>query len=170
MRRALLLLPAALAVLAVLAMLVGCEREKRALRPPPSPGLAASGPATPYTAERQAWAVSQGKHLYRWYNCSGCHGPGGGGDWGPPLSDARWFYGSAPQDIYASIVQGRPNGMPAFGQRLPEDQVWQLVAYVRSLSGQLRKDVAPSRSDGLQGASPENERAQERPEPGAPPR
>ena len=39
--------------------------------------------------------------------------------------------------------------MPSFGGRIPDDQVWQLVAYVRSMSGQLRKDVAPSRSDEL---------------------
>jgi cytochrome c oxidase cbb3-type subunit 3 len=53
--------------------------------------------------------------------------------------------------------------MPAFGGRIPEDQLWQIVAYVRSLSGQLRKDVAPSRSDGMAGAPPENVRDEERP-------
>jgi cytochrome c oxidase cbb3-type subunit 3 len=53
--------------------------------------------------------------------------------------------------------------MPSVGGRIAEDQVWQIVAYVRSLSGQLRKDVAPSRSDSLPGASPENERDEEKP-------
>jgi hypothetical protein len=52
--------------------------------------------------------------------------------------------------IFATIAQGRPNGMPSFGGHMTEDQVWQLVAYVRSMSGQLRKDVAPSRGDDLQ--------------------
>jgi cytochrome c oxidase cbb3-type subunit 3 len=46
--------------------------------------------------------------------------------------------------------------------------VWQIVAYVRSMSGQLRKDVAPSRSDSLAGAPPENERDQEKPVPAQP--
>ena len=41
----------------------------------------------------------------------------GGGGIGPPLMDDRWIYGSAPENIYASIVQGRPNGMPAWGGR-----------------------------------------------------
>jgi cytochrome c oxidase cbb3-type subunit 3 len=59
--------------------------------------------------------------------------------------------------------------MPAFGGRIPDDQIWQLVAYVRSLSGQLRKDVAPSRSDSLSGAPPENERDTAKPKPEAPP-
>jgi cytochrome c oxidase cbb3-type subunit 3 len=46
-------------------------------------------------------------------------------------------------------VEGRPNGMPAFEGKLTDQQVWQLVAYVRSLSGQLRKDVEPGRSDSM---------------------
>ena len=112
--------------------------------------------------EYNAFLVNQGKRLFRWYNCNGCHAQGGG-NMGPPLMDDKWLYGHQPTDIYASIVEGRPKGMPAFGGRIPEDQLWQLVAYVRSLSGQLRKDVAPSRGDGLAGAPPENERDIERP-------
>jgi cytochrome c oxidase cbb3-type subunit 3 len=53
--------------------------------------------------------------------------------------------------------------MPAFGKHVPEDQLWQLVAYVRSMSGQLRSDVASSRSDSLQAAKPEGRREQEQP-------
>ena len=52
---------------------------------------------------------------------------------GPPLSDTDWVYGSEPGDIFLTIKQGRPNGMPSF-QNLPNDVIWQLVAYVRSLS------------------------------------
>ena len=58
--------------------------------------------------------------------------------------DAEWVYGSAPEHIYTSIVAGRPNGMPAFGGRIAASQAWQLTAYVRSLSGWIRKDVAPA--------------------------
>ncbi|MBV9890333.1 MAG: c-type cytochrome, partial [Rhizobacter sp.] len=89
----------------------------------------------------------------------------GGGGMGVPLMDAEWRYGSEPPAVYRSIVEGRPNGMPSFGGRIPDDQVWQLVAYVRSLSGQLRKDVAPSRSDSLSGAPPENTRPEQKPRP-----
>ncbi len=45
--------------------------------------------------------------------------------------DDKWIYGAHPAQIYSSIVQGRPNGMPAFADRVPEQQVWQLVAYVQ---------------------------------------
>ena len=34
-----------------------------------------------------------------------------------------------------SILQGRPNGMPAFGGKLPESEAWKIAAFVRSLSG-----------------------------------
>jgi cytochrome c oxidase cbb3-type subunit 3 len=61
--------------------------------------------------------------------------------------DDQWIYGSRPEQIFSDIVQGRPNGMPSFEGRIPDYQVWELVAYVRSMSGQLPSDVAPSRSD-----------------------
>ena len=61
--------------------------------------------------------------------------------------DKAWIYGSEPGNIFATIMQGRPNGMPSFRNRIPQYQVWEIVAYVRSLSGQLPKGVSPSRSD-----------------------
>ena len=29
--------------------------------------------------------------------------------------DDKWIYGYEPEQIFATISQGRPNGMPAFG-------------------------------------------------------
>jgi cytochrome c oxidase cbb3-type subunit 3 len=174
--------------LASAALLVGCYREKRQFEPPGpaasatdatrlghvlpggaapiQPPVTAASQAANY--EQNAFAVNQGKRLYRWYNCSGCHAQGGGG-MGVPLTDDKWIYGSAPADIFRTIEQGRPNGMPSFGGRIPEDQVWQLVAYVRSMSGQLRSDVAPSRADSLAGSGAENSRNREVPVPAPPP-
>jgi cytochrome c oxidase cbb3-type subunit III len=172
------------AVLAALVVLAGCEREKRSFETPqpqststesgarlstnqPAAPLGggvrlATGETGPY--EGNAFAVNQGKRLYRWYNCNGCHAGGGGGI-GPPLMDADWKYGASPPQIFQSIVQGRPNGMPSFGGHIPDDQVWQIVAYVRSMSGQLRKDVAPSRSDGMSQGEAENARDRLAPRP-----
>jgi cytochrome c oxidase cbb3-type subunit 3 len=119
--------------------------------------------------EENAYAVAQGKRFYRWYNCNGCHAAGGG-DKGPALMDEKWLYGHQPAQIVASILQGRPNGMPSFAGRIPEDQAWQIAAYVRSMSGQLRSDVAPSRSDSLSAGKPEQQREQEKPELAPPPK
>src|SRR5207248_2439573 len=115
-----------------------------------------------HPAEGNAWAIAQGKQLYEAYNCNGCHANGGGG-MGPALMDATWLYGSEPQDVYTSIVEGRPNGMPAFGGRIPDVQVWQLVAYVRSMSGQTRFDVRPARSDHMRVKESEQARRPARP-------
>jgi cytochrome c oxidase cbb3-type subunit 3 len=164
------------ALLLALLALAGCEREARRFTPasnsqsgPPAPRLSANQPGLPLGGgveqartnlspyDQNAFAVNQGKRLYRWYNCNGCHAAGGGSI-GPPLMDASWRYGGDPASIFASIMQGRPNGMPSFGGHIPPDQAWQLVAYVRSMSGQLRKDVAPARPDSLFPGAPENAR------------
>ena len=110
--------------------------------------------------EVNAYALSEGKRLYSAYNCNGCHSMGGGG-MGPALMDDKWLYGGQPEDVFATIVAGRPNGMPSFRDRVPDFQIWQLAAYVRSMSGQVSKDAAPSRDDHLQGKPPESETKQE---------
>ncbi|HEX3233199.1 MAG TPA: cytochrome c [Gemmatimonadales bacterium] len=154
----------------------GCERERRGFhdRVPGTPALSMvrqsdlqPGPRTadaavPSPYDDNAYAVSEGKRLFNQYNCSGCHFQGGGGI-GPPLMDAEWIYGSEPQNIFATIVEGRPNGMPSFRHRIPDQQVWQLVAYVRSMSGLLAKDVAPGRSDDMQVTAQEQQTTKEHP-------
>lgn len=151
-------------VLTAAVSLLACEREERNLQgiprsassgmPPvrqselqPGPAVRTTPAYSPY--QKNAYGVSQGKTLYNQFNCSGCHFQGGGGI-GPPLMDADWIYGSRPENVFESIAEGRPNGMPAFGGKIVTDQIWQLVSYVRSMSGLLRKDVAPGRSDDMQ--------------------
>jgi cytochrome c oxidase cbb3-type subunit III len=111
-----------------------------------------------------AFELWEGKTLFEWFNCVGCHGRGGGG-MGPALIDEKWLYGHAPEEIYASIAQGRPNGMPAFKDRIPEYMIWQLAAYVRSISGIAPMDASPGRSDHIQAKPPENTKDPEKPRP-----
>lgn len=77
-------------------------------------------------------AIQEGRRLFRWMNCNGCHAEGGGSI-GPILWDDQWRYGGRGVDIAESILYGRPDGMPAFAGHLPEDQVWRIVAYVQSM-------------------------------------
>lgn len=86
-----------------------------------------------------AASVELGRKLYVSYNCIDCHGADGSGAMGPSLADGRWHFGGTPAEVYESIYQGRPDGMPSWGGRIAEEQVWALVAYVRSLSA--GKDV-----------------------------
>ena len=78
-------------------------------------------------------AIQRGMHDFIAFNCVGCHAPNGGGGMGPSLSNDKWIYGSAPSDIFLTIFQGRPNGMPAWGETLPMATIWDLVAYVQSI-------------------------------------
>jgi cytochrome c oxidase cbb3-type subunit 3 len=153
-------LKVAIVALVAMCLVSACTREERRFAENPGasatpqsialstlqPGTATPSQSSPY--EYNAYAIAQGKQLFEWFNCSGCHAQGGGAI-GPALMDTAWIYGNEPQNIFATIVEGRPNGMPSFRGRITTQQVWQLVAYVRSLSGEVSKDAAPSRSDHL---------------------
>lgn len=82
-------------------------------------------------------AIAQGRALFDAMNCSGCHAAEGGGGMGPPLSDGQWIYGGQPADIYLTIAQGWPNGMPAWGEALPPQAIWELVAYIQTLGASV---------------------------------
>jgi cytochrome c oxidase cbb3-type subunit 3 len=79
-------------------------------------------------------AVARGAKDFDAFNCSGCHMARGGGGMGPALSNARWLYRDSPAYFYLSIAQGRSAGMPAFGAMLPDRTIWELVAYIQSIS------------------------------------
>jgi cytochrome c oxidase cbb3-type subunit 3 len=172
------------AALAALFALGACEREQRRFTevapagglphpprtsslqpggsPPSQAGSAAGRVSLLATYDENAWAISEGKRYFEWFNCNGCHANGGGG-MGPALIDRHWIYGSEPADIYETIVQGRPNGMPAFRGRIPNQQVWQIAAYVRSLGALNPKDARPQRSDSLFTQEPPGQRATQQP-------
>jgi cytochrome c oxidase cbb3-type subunit 3 len=154
----------------ILLFLAACEREERGYQVPPpladtvrTVSVSALHPGPQQTTqkhaenryEHNAYAISNGKSLYNYYNCSGCHANGGGG-MGPPLMDDKWIYGSEPEQVFATIVEGRPNGMPSWRNRIPDYQVWQIVAYVRSMSGLVSKNAASGRDDHINGKEPEN--------------
>jgi cytochrome c oxidase cbb3-type subunit III len=161
MTRTLVLLPLTFALAAA-----GCERERRSHREAP-PGTDVSsrlqvtelqpGPAIPVenigAFQENRWAIAQGQIYYMQFNCAGCHAPGAGGGIGPPLNDAEWIYGSEPEQVVASIAEGRPNGMPAFRGKINDTQMWQLAAYIRSLSGLTPRDTWPARSDHMRQAT-----------------
>jgi len=142
-------------------LLAACHRETRETNPPvpfSQARLATTSTVIAGSAElprpdpralrfeKSAWHVSEGQRLYTEFNCVECHAHGGGGI-GPALIDDQWIYGSSSPQIVATLIQGRPNGMPSFRKLLTEEQMWQLAAYVRSMAGQVPKDVPPSRGD-----------------------
>jgi len=100
------------------------------------PGLAFTGRwaqlQNPY--EGNAQRAAEGGKLFVAYNCMDCHGAEGSGAMGPSFQDGRWHFGGGPGEVFESIYQGRPDGMPAWGGRISNDQIWMLTAYVRSLA------------------------------------
>jgi cytochrome c oxidase cbb3-type subunit III len=170
MRRSAPVLAAAPALALALALASGCERETRRYNELPAaanretgvrvsqlePGQPQQNAPVQSPYQDNAWGIGEGKRLYSAYNCSACHGVNGGGAIGPPLMDDKWIYGSHPDQIYATISQGRPDGMPSFGGHIPTQQIWQLVAYVQSMSGQVKATTASGRNDDQNGSLPES--------------
>lgn len=171
----LLVVSVALIILAASAMLW----ERRSDRTSPAAGASqtdslsmteviAGGPALPQPPgadkntheELSGYDISEGKRLYHWFNCNTCHA-NGGGDIGPALMDDKWLYGAEPRNIFASIVEGRPNGMPSFRGKIPDQQVWQIVAYVRSMSGHVPTYAPSSRNDDISAKPPETQAPRE---------
>ena len=155
----------------------GCERESRRYQELPAaasretavrvgqlePGLPQLQAQVKSPYQENAWGMGEGKRLYSAYNCAPCHGVNGGGAIGPPLMDDTWIYGGKPDQIYATISQGRPDGMPSFGGHITTQQIWQLVAYVQAMSGQVPVTAAPGRNDDQMTGLPESRQSPQMP-------
>ena len=151
-------------------MLSACDREEHHSRAKPlgetvpaseSPPTIFPGSSSPAALDARASlydnnanAIGQGQQLYMQMNCVGCHSHGGGG-MGPPLMDDEWRYGGRIDQIATTIAEGRPHGMPAWRGKLTQDQIYDLAAYVRSLSGLPSKDAVSSRAEGMSAGTPQ---------------
>lgn len=140
---------------------LGCKQQSVAMAPmdTPSPVRVPVGPIpgpgskyeklpmNPYEGDQVA--MVEGRRLFIWFNCYGCHGGHGGGGMGPSLRDPDWLYGNAPAEIYSSIAEGRGKGMPAWGTKIPEDQIWKLVTYIQTLNTSQEVDppLVPSQPE-----------------------
>ncbi|HUK49300.1 MAG TPA: c-type cytochrome [Terriglobales bacterium] len=135
---------AALAAFVLLFCALGCNEQvtnatassappmvKIPVGPIPGPQVPLNLPTDPYIGNQIA--LREGRRLFVWYNCSGCHGGRGGGGMGPSLRDPVWIYGGDDAHVFASIAEGRAKGMPAWGTKIPQDQIWKLVAYIKSM-------------------------------------
>src|SRR5437899_7178682 len=80
-------------------------------------------------------AIEAGRRLYD-QTCQSCHGPAGQGEQGrgPALNTGSFAHGGEDADLFHTIRTGVPGStMPAFA-RVTDERVWELVAYLRSLS------------------------------------
>ena len=107
----------------------------------PIPGPGENGPsiANPYAGDKTG--MGEGRQLFNRMNCAGCHGDHAGGGMGPSLRDVVWMYGATDAQIFDSIARGRAHGMPAWGVKLNDDQIWKIVAYIKTL--RTRNEIQP---------------------------
>ena len=95
---------------------------------------ASSAPAKNPFKAADVQAVAQGKALFLENACSGCHGAGGGGGMGPSLIDDEWKFGSKDDVLYRQVKGEIAEAtMPKVYSTLSDDEVWKMLAYVRSL-------------------------------------
>lgn len=80
-------------------------------------------------------AKKMGQNLFNTY-CIQCHGSDAKGSKGfPNLTDNDWLGGGSPEQIHASIANGRMGVMAAWGEVLGTEGVKDAAHYVMSLSG-----------------------------------
>jgi len=74
--------------------------------------------------------------------CAGCHGTGAEGGRGPNLEDGQLVRLKDDHHLFDSIRKGVPGSeMPPFS--IPDEQIWQLLAFVRSLSAPAAQSKVP---------------------------
>jgi len=95
-------------------------------------GVAQPHTLNPYTGNQEA--IQEGRRLFLQDGCSGCHGVMGGGGMGPQLLDPTWKFGGDDETVFKLIKGQIPQQtMPKVFAILPDEQVWKIIAYVRSL-------------------------------------
>jgi mono/diheme cytochrome c family protein len=107
-------------------------------------GLLAQSPAAgiknPISASAES--VAMGKQAYTRL-CAPCHGTSAEGGAGndlipasPDLTDAIWDHGATDGEIFANIKNGvAPEfNMTPFNDRLKDDEIWNVVNYLRSIA------------------------------------
>jgi cytochrome c oxidase cbb3-type subunit III len=87
-------------------------------------------------------AAKAGEYEFR-INCAFCHGLGAhGGGRGPDLTRAHKRHGNSDADMFQNISQGIPgtvmpaNGTNGQGVGMTDDEIWQIIAYLRSVQVQ----------------------------------
>src|SRR6266567_3198960 len=85
-------------------------------------------------------AIEAGRVLFA-SGCAACHGADALGGRGPNLRERVFWHPVDDETLFKAIQKGLPGGMPP--ANLSEDQTWQVVAYVRSLTAPAIENKAP---------------------------
>jgi len=92
---------------------------------------APAGAAVKNPYEGKPEAVKEGEKIFD-AKCSECHMDGTGGA-GPNLTDETWIYGGSDAEVFETISYGRKGGMPSWKRELGADNIWKVIAFIRSI-------------------------------------
>ena len=92
---------------------------------------APAGAAVKNPYEGKPEAVKEGEKIFD-AKCSECHMDGTGGA-GPNLTDDTWIYGGSDAEVFETISYGRKGGMPSWKRELGADNIWKVIAFIRSI-------------------------------------
>jgi cytochrome c oxidase cbb3-type subunit 3 len=118
---------------ALMTIALGLPGERFAIAQDRTAARAAPRPAkNPF--EGNAQAISNGRAMFR-NRCAGCHGPDARGYLGPDLT-GFWVAGGTDDRMFDIVRQGVPGTdmTAADPQRVLDKDIWQVLAYVRTLS------------------------------------
>jgi cytochrome c oxidase cbb3-type subunit III len=85
-------------------------------------------------------AIAAGKKTFS-TGCAVCHGPEGQGGRGPRLSGGAMWHSLDEQETFQLVRNGVGSGMP--GSSLPDQKVWELVAFVKNLRDPAAESSVP---------------------------
>jgi putative heme-binding domain-containing protein len=85
--------------------------------------------------------IQQGAALFQ-AHCTYCHGSRGQGGRGADLTTGEYRMGGSDRDLFTTIRNGVPGSeMPSF--RIPDEDLWKLVGYVKRLGSRGLLEQAP---------------------------
>lgn len=108
--------------------------------PPAAPPAAQAGAPAPAPGQGRGGRGNPTAQLFNEV-CAGCHGAtAAAGPRAPSLLADTWLHGSDDESIARNIRDGfLEKGMPPFKDALTDQQVWQLVAYLRAQTASLKE-------------------------------
>lgn len=98
----------------------------------PAAGAGDAGKVMKNAFEGKAEAIKEGEKIFD-AKCSECHMDGTGGA-GPNLTDDTWIYGGSDAEVFETISSGRKGGMPSWKGDLSNDDIWKVIAFIRSIA------------------------------------
>lgn len=114
------------------------------------PAVHAQAPANKNPFEGNEAAIKTGLGLFR-SRCADCHGIDAKGVRGPDLTQV-WVSGRSDGGLFSTVRTGViGTEMPAIGERSPDDEIWKILAYLKTLS-------APVPTSGPKGNAQNGER------------